>query len=218
MIEVYADRMYCTRKNYVYCKKLGGTFYSPFKINAIAYKNDPIEWLEKFKLYDEKPDEFYAHYDGRSMAESAIFSIKAKLSQNIRSRNKIAQENEVLIKVLLHNIFLLSRLNHYLPLEIDFRPLGEVPVFQRSGPKDEKEGASSINTRKWSRGIISRLDNKVRCSYCFSSVTAIKNGKPFWPVADPLTCYNCYQRHYQKPYQRERRKKQKVARKKRAKK
>lgn len=132
------------------------------------------------------------------MAESTIFSIKAKLSQNIRSRDKTTHENEVLIKVLLHNIVTLRMLKFYRPNEIDFTPLGEIPVFHQPVLEDEDTEftPSSKNTKKSRRGVLSRLDNKVRCSYCYSSVTASKDGKIFWPVAGPLTCYNCYERKY----------------------
>lgn len=49
----------------------------------------------------------FAHYHKRSNVETVFHMIKSKSSGNIKSKNKTAYINEVLLKVLCHNICVL---------------------------------------------------------------------------------------------------------------
>ena len=51
-----------------------------------------------------KHDEFLEHYHKRSNAETVFHSIKAKFKDNLRSKGKTAQVNELLLKILCYNI------------------------------------------------------------------------------------------------------------------
>jgi transposase len=51
-----------------------------------------------------KHDEFLEHYHKRSNAETVFSSIKAKFKDNLRSKGKTAQINELLLKILCYNI------------------------------------------------------------------------------------------------------------------
>lgn len=50
---------------------------------------------------------FIDHYHSRSNVESSNFMIKSKFTNLVRSKNWTAQVNEVLLKVLCHNIVVL---------------------------------------------------------------------------------------------------------------
>ena len=54
-------------------------------------------------------DEFEKHYHKRSNAESTFHSIKRKFGDNIKSKNCVAQENELLCKVVCYNLTVLIK-------------------------------------------------------------------------------------------------------------
>jgi hypothetical protein len=56
------------------------------------------------RMWCLKADEFLRSYHRRSNVESAIGAIKARCNGLVRSRTAAAQCNEVLAKVLLHNL------------------------------------------------------------------------------------------------------------------
>jgi len=49
---------------------------------------------------------FYKHYHKRSNVESTFSMIKKKFGSSVRAKTSVAQVNEVLCKVLCHNICL----------------------------------------------------------------------------------------------------------------
>lgn len=67
-----------------------------------------------------KIDEFMAHYHTRSNAESTVNMIKAKFGKSVRSKTWTAQVNEVLCKVICHNICVVIQEMHELCIEPDF--------------------------------------------------------------------------------------------------
>lgn len=64
--------------------------------------------------------EFMAHYHKRSNIESAFSMIKAKFGGSVRSKSPVAQVNEVLLKVLCHNICVLLQSIGELGIEANF--------------------------------------------------------------------------------------------------
>ena len=51
-----------------------------------------------------KHDEFLEHYHKSSNAETCFHMIKTKFKDNLGSKSKTAQINELLLKILCHNI------------------------------------------------------------------------------------------------------------------
>ncbi len=49
-------------------------------------------------------EEFLEHYHKRSNVESIMYRIKSKFGDGLLSKTKTAQSNELLAKVLCHNI------------------------------------------------------------------------------------------------------------------
>ena len=64
---------------------------------------NPI-WQKAFHYYAFHRDAFLDHYHKRSNAESTVSMIKAKFGDALRSKTYTAMENEVLCKVLCHNL------------------------------------------------------------------------------------------------------------------
>src|SRR5581483_926703 len=100
--EVSADKGYSSINNTNLIAKHGGT---PF----IAYKSIHTGaggglWEKMYHFFRFKREEFLAHYHKRSNIESTISMIKAKFRDHVRSKTDVAMVNEVLCKVLCHNI------------------------------------------------------------------------------------------------------------------
>jgi len=60
------------------------------------------------------------HYHLRSNVETTFFMIKARFGDFIRSKDKVAQLNEVLLKVLCHNICVVIQEMFELGIEPNF--------------------------------------------------------------------------------------------------
>ena len=73
-----------------------------------------------YDFYTLRQEEFMDHYHKRSNVESTNSMIKSKLTDIIRSKNGIAQINEVLLKVLCHNIVVLIQSMYELGIEPEF--------------------------------------------------------------------------------------------------
>jgi transposase len=65
-------------------------------------------------------DEFLAAYSKRTRIESVFSAIKRKFGQNVRSKTFTAQVNEILCKLLCHNLTCLVHAMHTLGIEPSF--------------------------------------------------------------------------------------------------
>ena len=104
--EVSADGIYSSRKNLQIVDSLGGTAYIPFKKNATGKSNGAL-WKKTFHYFQLHKEEFLEHYHKRSNAESTFSAIKKKFGETIKSRNRPAQVNELLCKIIAYNITVL---------------------------------------------------------------------------------------------------------------
>ena len=73
-----------------------------------------------FHYYQFRRDEFLMHYHKRSNVESTFSMIKAKFGDHVRSKTDVAMVNEVLCKVLCHNICCLIQSMYELNIEPTF--------------------------------------------------------------------------------------------------
>jgi len=109
--EVSADKAYSSIANYNAVQEVGGQAYIPFKSNAtgtVHSGNKARLWRRMFWYYQLKQKEFMKHYHLRSNVESTFFMLKAKFSDLIRSKTETAQINELLLKLLCHNIVIVN--------------------------------------------------------------------------------------------------------------
>lgn len=116
MREVSADKAYSSRDALLIADLMGATPYIPFKTNAKANPK-ALVWNKMFHYYQLRREEFLDHYHKRSLSETAFSSIKRKFGDFIRSRTPIAQRNELLLKVLAHNIVCLVHSMYELGIE-----------------------------------------------------------------------------------------------------
>jgi hypothetical protein len=111
--EVSADKAYLSRKNLEAVESLGGMPFVPFKSNT----PEPTKagtWAKMYHLFKYERDAFMEHYHKRSNIETAFSMIKGKFGSALRSKSDTGQLNEVLCKVLAHNICVLIQAMHAL--------------------------------------------------------------------------------------------------------
>ncbi|MFL6245406.1 MAG: transposase, partial [Thermoanaerobaculia bacterium] len=103
MKEISADKAYSGHSNLNAAVALGADPYIPFRVNARDRPEAPI-WSKLFHLYSYRSEEFLPHYHRRSNVESTFSIIKRVFGDTLRSKNTEAQTNELLMKVIAHNI------------------------------------------------------------------------------------------------------------------
>jgi transposase len=123
--EVPADKAYLSRENLELVHNLGATAYIPFKSNSTQGEAGTV-WEKMYHFYSMSRDKFDQHYHQRSNAESAFSMIKAKFRDHVRSKTDVAMRNEVLCKVLAHNICCLIMSQCELGIDVEF--WGERPA------------------------------------------------------------------------------------------
>jgi transposase len=115
MREVSADKAYSSRDNLEFVESKGAAPFIPFKSNAnpVAKSGRKSEaWERLFHLFAMEKATFLASYHKRSNVESSFSSMKRVLSGNVRAKTPVAQGNEVLLKIVAHNIRMLIRAAH----------------------------------------------------------------------------------------------------------
>ncbi len=103
MEELSGDKAYLSKDNFELVNSLGGTFYVPFKSNSKGSGNGMI-WKKMYHFFMLNNEEYLQHYHARSNAESTVHMIKSKFGDRVRSKLWTAQINEVLCKIIAHNI------------------------------------------------------------------------------------------------------------------
>ena len=61
-----------------------------------------------FHYFQLNRDEFLEHYHKRSNVETTFFMIKAKFNDVLKSKTRAAQINEMLLKILCHNVVVVN--------------------------------------------------------------------------------------------------------------
>jgi transposase len=100
--------------------KFGGEAFIPFDKEATGRARGSALWSKMYHYFMFSREEFLEHYHKRSNFETVFQMIKTKFGDYIRSKDKTAQINEVLLKVLCHNICVLIQEMHELGIEPQF--------------------------------------------------------------------------------------------------
>lgn len=101
--ELSADKAYLSRYNLTVTELLGAKPFIPFKSDSQGAESSDA-WSKLWRLFWFKQDEFSKHYHQRSNVESTFSALKRKLGGSVKSKDMVAQYNEVLCKVLAYNI------------------------------------------------------------------------------------------------------------------
>jgi transposase len=116
--EVSADKGYGSLKNYKAIQYHGAVPYIAFK--SIHNGRGGGLWQKMFHYYQFNRDEYLQHYHKRSNVESTFSMIKAKFRDHVRSKTDVAMVNEVLCKILCHNICCLIQESYELGIDTVF--------------------------------------------------------------------------------------------------
>ena len=110
---VSADKAYGTVRNAATVAAHGGTPFIAFKSvhsgRGTHRKGSAATdaWTKMHGYFLYRRDEFMAHYHQRSNVESTFSMIKRKFGDSLRTKTDTAMVNEVLCKVLAHNLVVL---------------------------------------------------------------------------------------------------------------
>ena len=102
MVEVSADEGYSDRRCHNPFAEVGVTPYISHKKNTTGDVGGLFKKM--FHYFQFKRGEFLAHYHRRSNVESTVMMIKSKFGDAVRSKTEVAARNELLCKVLCHDI------------------------------------------------------------------------------------------------------------------
>jgi transposase len=105
MNSVCADKAYSSNNNLALVARMAAMPYIPFKSNSTAKnRRSTSVWRRMFHYYQYNQEEFMRHYHQRSNVETTFSMIKAKFGERLKSKKETAQINEVLCKILCHNL------------------------------------------------------------------------------------------------------------------
>lgn len=102
--EVSGDKAYNSRENLKVIDSVGAVPYIPFKKNVTGKRGTLGIWGKMYHYFMYKHEDFLQHYHKRSNSETIFHMIKTKFGSDIKSKKQTAQFNEMLIKVLAHNV------------------------------------------------------------------------------------------------------------------
>lgn len=128
--EMSADKAYASLENFEAIAGCGGTAFIAFKANATGGVGGMFEKM--FHFFQFNREEYLTHYHQRSNAESTFSAVKRKFGDSVMSKTDTAMVNEVLCKILCHNLTCLIQ---------EQETLGIVPMFWKD---EEKEGGTPI--------------------------------------------------------------------------
>ncbi len=104
--EVSADKGYISQHNLDRIWQLGAIPFIPFKINTRTPEGGNT-WSEMYGFFIQHQKEFLRHYHLRSNVETTFSIIKSKFNDTLKGKTRQSQVNELLLKILCHNIVVL---------------------------------------------------------------------------------------------------------------
>jgi len=131
VVELSADKAYNSIANFNTIRDMGGFPYIPYKkgtAQTCRSGNRAKFWRRMYHYFQANQEEFSEHYHKRSNVETTFFMIKSKLGDCLKSKNFVAQKNELLCKILAHNIIVLITEIYELGIEAQFAPFKEKEV------------------------------------------------------------------------------------------
>jgi len=119
--EVSADKAYVSYENFEAVAGHGGEAFIAFKSDTTGARGGVL--AKMFHYFNFKRDEYLTHYHKRSNVESTFSMVKRKFGGEVRCKTDTAMVNEVLCKLLAHNLCCLNQEEHELGVAPLFRPV-----------------------------------------------------------------------------------------------
>ena len=87
-------------------------------------------WRRLYAYFITREEEWKAHYHRRSNVETTFSMIKGKFGDSLRSKSETGQVNEILLKVLCHNICVLIQEMYELGITPNLEPVVKPEVWR----------------------------------------------------------------------------------------
>ncbi len=113
-----ADKAYLSHRNFDAIEKVGAVPYIPFKVGTTG--EGSALWRKMFGLFTYKNEDFRRVYHARSNVETVFSMIKRKHGAALRAKKFTAQRNELLVKLLVHNLCVLTMAMYELGVAVEF--------------------------------------------------------------------------------------------------
>jgi transposase len=118
---VAADKAYSAEKNLKLVLLNGGQPYIAFRSNATdKNRRSGQVWKKLFLQYQYNQEAFMNHYHRRSNVETTFSMIKRKFGERLRTKTETAQTNELLCKILCHNLCVVIQSMYELGVTVTF--------------------------------------------------------------------------------------------------
>lgn len=104
MKEVSADKAYLSYANTQHIEDHGAVPFIPFKSNSISPVIEDSAWARMYHRFAYDRDRFDADYHKRSNVETTFSMVKRKFGDSLRGKTTTSQDNEVLTKLIAHNL------------------------------------------------------------------------------------------------------------------
>lgn len=131
--DVTADKAYLSLPNVELVAELGGTPFIPPKVGSKADRPGEA-WRRMFHLFGLNRDEFCRRYHQRSNVESTFSMVKRKFGDSVRAKTPTAMTNEVLAKLVCHNVVCCIHEMHELGIDPGFGGSEREPA-EDDGPR-----------------------------------------------------------------------------------
>ena len=118
--EVLADKAYLSHRSLEAVAEVGAVPYVPFKSNTVEPQDDSV-WSKMYYSFMLDRQRFLEHYRQRSNVETVFSMVKRKFEGSVRSKSRAGQVNEVLCKVICHNLCVLIQAMFEFGIQPDFR-------------------------------------------------------------------------------------------------
>lgn len=106
-----ADKAYLSRKICDLIAKHGGRPYIAIKKNVVRIRSKGSKaWREMLVMYRRSKKLYKKRYHRRSLAETAVSTVKRRFNHMLYSKKRRSQKNELRLKVLTYNLSIIARL------------------------------------------------------------------------------------------------------------
>lgn len=124
-----ADKAYSARRILGVINELGMTPYIPFRSNALRINRGSGSngtWKGAYDQYHNERALFDSKYHQRSNIETAFHMLKMRFGEKLASKNLTANKNEILTKILCHNLCVLAQESQERSINPDFITCSEI--------------------------------------------------------------------------------------------
>ena len=146
---IAGDKAYSSYRTLQIIKKLGAIPIIPFKKNANPQEKSPDIWKLAYNYFTNHRKEFDYHYRQRPQVEATFSIVKRKFGEFLRCKKFESQRNELLMKLICHNICCLIAQIFQREIHIDFKKSMEEYLNRKVEMKEKSASESDSQILKY---------------------------------------------------------------------